>query len=355
MKIIYSLNKKGFEADYWEREIPAASGGRYQFIPFNHDPYLNTRLYQRAQLLDDLFFEKHPGLMRMYADLEARIHQTRADVLLVDNCFPYHPEFLRRLKIYKVLRTTDGPICAYDRDFPYIHAYHHVFYHSPAYSSDLDMRQKLEYLGARNVDFWPLGLFDKLHDPSQTAETIMSRERDIDVIFIGALHWGKMPLLAKVKKALGGRRFRLFGAVGWKRNLYFNWKFGFPGWISSIPFEQYVPLYQRSKIGINVHNRGDFTVGSYRLFDLPGNGVLQISDGGKFLDEFFEVDKEIVGYRNADDLIDKILYYLENEAARRTIALNGFQRVMRDYRIGDLLHKAGDLIGRGMERIGWRG
>jgi len=55
--------------------------------------------------------------MRMYEDIERKIQEIDADVLLVDTCPPYHPDFLRKLKIYKVLRTGDGPMSAYDRDF----------------------------------------------------------------------------------------------------------------------------------------------------------------------------------------------------------------------------------------------
>src|SRR5262249_53441609 len=156
----------------------------------------------------------------------------------------------------------------------------------------------------------------------------------------------KMPLLAKVKKAFG-RRCRLHGLATLKRNVYFNAMFGFPGWVRPIRIDDYVPLYQRSKIGFNVHNRGDYTVGSYRLFELPGNGVMQISDGGEYLDAFFKVGEEIVGYKGADDLIDRLRYYLAHVDERRTIALNGYRRVMRDHRIRDRLRQMAALIRQG--------
>jgi spore maturation protein CgeB len=82
--------------------------------------------------------------------------------------------------------------------------------------------------------------------------------------------------------------------------------------------------------------------------------VLQISDGGDYLNEFFRVGEEILGYKDADDLIDKIRYYLAHEEERRAIALNGYRRVMRDHRFKDRMGQAGDLIRAGMERIGWR-
>lgn len=347
MKILYSFNKEGFEADFWTREIAAASTDDVSFVTFNHGTYLNAWRYNRAQLLDNLYFERDSGLERMYADLRATLARERIDAILVDNFHPYHPEFLRTLPVYKVLRTSDGPVAAYDRDFAYVHAYDHVLYHSPAYSRDLTMAEKLRYCGAKQADFWPLAAHDAGFDTSQTEETILAHERDIDVIFIGALHRIKMPFLAQVKKALG-RQCRMHGLTNFKRNAYFNVMYGFPGWIRPVPFSQYIPLYQRAKIGFNVHNRGDYTVGGYRLFELPANGVMQISDGGPFLGDFYSVGDEIVGYRNADELIELIRYYLKHDDERRAIAMAGYRRTMRDHRIRQRLHQAAELIAAGM-------
>jgi spore maturation protein CgeB len=353
MVIVYSFNKRKFEGDYWQREVQRASSDKYTFIPFNHEPYLDPKRYIRAQLLDNLYYERHPGLLKLYSDFERLLRDCRADALIVDNCNPYHPDYLRRIGVYKALRIADGPMSAYDRDLAYLHAFDHVLYHSPAYSRDMGMEEKLRYCGARKADFWPLGSFDALCDPTKTEENILAANRHIDVIFIGALHLNKMPLLAKVKKALG-KRFVLRGLAGIKKNIYFNFKYGMPGWVSPVNFESYVRLYQRTKIGINVHNRGEYTVGGYRFFDLPANGVMQISDGGPYLREFFSVNEEIIPYLNADDLIDKVQYYLEHDEERERIALSGFRRVRKDYRLADLLERAGILIEDGAKSKGLR-
>jgi len=42
---------------------------------------------------------------------------------MVDTCPPYHPDWLCKLPVFKVLRVADGPLAAYDRDFAYAHAY----------------------------------------------------------------------------------------------------------------------------------------------------------------------------------------------------------------------------------------
>jgi spore maturation protein CgeB len=343
VKILYSYNKRGYEAEFWSREIEAGSDNEVKFIPFNHGLFLDPQRYLRAQSLDNLYYDRNPGLMRLYAEVEARVRGERIDAIIVDNCPPYHPDWLRGLPTYKVLRTSDGPICAYDRDFAYVHAYDHVLYHSPAYSRDMGMEEKLRYVGAKRADFWPLGLFCSAFDPVLSEEALFGRERDVDIIFIGAQHVGKMPFLAKVKKAFG-RRCRMYGVTTLKRNLYFNLRYGFPGWVRALPFDRYISLYQRAKIGFNLHNRGKYTVGGFRLFELPANGVMQISDGGKYLDRFFKVGEEIVGYEDADELIDRIRYYLLHDEERERIARNGYHRVLADYLFSQSLQRMGRLI-----------
>lgn len=347
LTVLYSFNKRGFEADYWHAEIRAASTDSLKLIPFNHGSYIEPQRYIRAQLLDNLYFDRDHDLMRLYRDIESAIKAEHADVLLVDNCPPYHPDFLYSLNIYKVLRTSDGPLTSYERDIPYSHAYDHILYHSPAHSRELTMPEKLDYCRAHRHDFWPLGAFDAMCDPRVSESTLFSVSRDVEVVFVGTLNESKMGFLARVKKALGGRLV-LYGQTSWKRNLYWQVKCGCPGWLYPLPFDGYVPLYQRTKIGLNIHNRGKYTVGNYRLFDLPANGVMQISDGEEYLKSFFDVGTEIIGYNQLDDLIDKVRYYLNNDDERIKIARRGYRRVLKDYRIRDLLHRLPLLLHPGL-------
>jgi spore maturation protein CgeB len=343
VNLVYSFNKRGREAEIWQSEIEAASSEACRFIPFNHDPYLNPQRYVRAQLLDELYFRKDAGLLKLYDDVRRLIERLGANVLVVDNFHPYHPEFLKGLGVYKVIRLGDGPISAYDRDFAYIHAYDHVLFHSPGYSEHLTMPEKLAFLGAKRFDLWPLALFDSAFDHNRSKESIFSSQRDIDVIFIGALHFEKMPVLARLKKALG-RRLKIHGLANWKRNVYFNVKFGFPGWITEIEFSQYVPLYLRSKIGINLHNRGKFGVGNYRLFELPANGVLQISDGGEYLKHFFKPDVEIVRCDDFESILAKVDYFLSHEKERIEIVKASYDAVLQRHRFNRRMQELVELL-----------
>jgi hypothetical protein len=345
--IIYSFNKRGFELDFWQREIAGASTDACRFIPFNHGAFLGPQHYGRAQLLDNLWFAKDRRLIAIYDALEREIEREKAVAVVVDNANPYHPEFLRTLGIHKVMRTSDGPTIAYDRDIPYVHAFDQILYHSRAYSPELTMPEKLDYVGAKRADFWPLALFDAGWESAASEDEIVSGPRDIDVLFVGALHLDKMPLLAKVKKAFG-RRCRLHGLASLKKNVFFKAKYRTPGWVTPITFENYLPLYRRAKVGFNVHLRGDYTVGGYRLFELPANGVMQISDGGPYLEDFYAVGSEIQGYRSAEELISKIDHFLTHDREREAHVRAAFRRTMQDHRIGHRMGQLGALVADGM-------
>lgn len=347
MKILYSFNKKGFEAEYWQREIAAAGNSSIQFACFNHDPYVPTGSYIRAQQLDQLYYNRDAGLARMYEDLQALLRQEKPDVLLVDNCPPYHPEFLRTLDVYKVLRVCDGPATAYDRDFAFLHAYDHILYHTNAYSRDITMPEKLEYCGAKAASFWPLALFDVMMQPELTEDELFARARPNKLVFVGAIYPEKMALMASLRRCYGNS-FKLHGLTNWKKNLYFNVKHGARTWVQPLDFAEYPALYQSSQIGVNAHLRGKYTVGNYRMFDLPGNGVMQITDGGEYVQDFFEPGDEILTYETPDEALDLIDKHLSRPQDREAIARNAYRRVMRDHRISKRLHDLEPLLARAL-------
>lgn len=330
MRILYSFNKKGFELEYWFKEL-SLNVNNFEFIPFNHGGFIDPVKYIRAQLLDDLFFNKANELLLLYEHIEELIKKENIDVIIVDNANPYHPEFLKKLNIKKILRTSDGRLTAYDRDIPYYHAFNAILYHTPAYSEHINMHDKLDYCGVKNKFLWPMCSFETMRS-KKSKNLLFSLERDIDISFVGALFPNKMPLIASIKKEFR-KNFRLHGLANLKKNLYFNFMHGFPGIVRPIEFKQYIPLYERTKIGINIHNSGKYSVGGYRLFDLPANGVMQISDGGEYLQDFFRVGHEIETYQSDQELKDKIKFYLKNDKAREKIAMAGYDRVMQDHTI----------------------
>lgn len=105
--------------------------------------------------------------------------------------------------------------------------------------------------------------------------------------------------------------------------------------------EMYQVMMQ-SAMTINRHINvaGEFA-NNMRLFEATGSGTMLLTDNKKNIKDFFDVDKEVVVYDDAEDLANKIEYFTNNPEIRQRIAKNGQIRTLKDHnykiRMGEML------------------
>lgn len=116
--------------------------------------------------------------------------------------------------------------------------------------------------------------------------------------------------------------------------------------VKELPVDELVPLYQRCKIGINIHL--SFGPSNRRTHQLPANGVMQICDCPEGLHQVFEIDKEVVVYHSIEEAIELIRYYLRHDDERKKVAAAGFKRTMKDYIRTTTFSQTMDKIKKGM-------
>ncbi|MGI6525689.1 MAG: glycosyltransferase family protein [Bdellovibrionota bacterium] len=75
---------------------------------------------------------------------------------------------------------------------------------------------------------------------------------------------------------------------------------------------------------------GEDTI-NMRMFEATAGESLLITDALQGLIRYFEPEREIVTYKDSDDAVQKILYYLKNDAERIKIAKAGKARCFRDH------------------------
>lgn len=68
-----------------------------------------------------------------------------------------------------------------------------------------------------------------------------------------------------------------------------------------------------------------------RTFEVPGSGGLLMSAPADDLLEYYEEGKEIVVFRDTNDLVKKIKYYLAHEDERLELLLAGYRRTIKDH------------------------
>lgn len=91
-------------------------------------------------------------------------------------------------------------------------------------------------------------------------------------------------------------------------------------------------IFGEAKIVVNRHiNVAGNVANNMRMFDVTGMGTLLITDSKPNMGEFFEVGKEVVTYKNGDDLVKKVKYYLDRPNERVAIAKAGQKRTLGDH------------------------
>jgi spore maturation protein CgeB len=99
-----------------------------------------------------------------------------------------------------------------------------------------------------------------------------------------------------------------------------------------------IKMYSRSKINLGFSSCGNTHASKNRItqirlrdFEVPMSGGFYMVEYMPELEEFFEIDKEIVCYHDKTDLVDKIKYYLKHDKIREKIRSAGRKRCSKDH------------------------
>lgn len=98
---------------------------------------------------------------------------------------------------------------------------------------------------------------------------------------------------------------------------------------------------QQSRVSLNTHiDISPINASNMRLFEATGVGSCLLTDWKANLSELFELDSEVVTYRDADECVEKAKYLLAHESERSRIAAAGQQRTLR---VHTFSHRAAQL------------
>lgn len=103
-------------------------------------------------------------------------------------------------------------------------------------------------------------------------------------------------------------------------------------------------VFNRSKINLNFTIRNIRTGIPLRVWDILSAGGFCITNYQPELLMYFENGKDIVIFEDAEDLIEKVKYYLTHEEERKQIALNGYNKVKNMHRYCDRFDEMKKLI-----------
>jgi len=133
-----------------------------------------------------------------------------------------------------------------------------------------------------------------------------------DVSFVGAItHIERGPMLQRVRDA----GFALY-----------CWGAGTAN--GRLSLENTIGVFNQTKINLNFSqvSSANLLQIKARDFEVPGSGGFLLTGYNEELKTYYEFGKEIETYQNADEMIEKIHYYLAHDEEREKIAAAGYKR-----------------------------
>ena len=100
----------------------------------------------------------------------------------------------------------------------------------------------------------------------------------------------------------------------------------------------YNTMLNSTKIAIVFLSKINHDTYTRRCFEIPVTQTLMVAPYTADIADMFQESKEVVLYKNKQDFVEKIKYFLEHDKERKNIANAGYRRVLSDG------HEASDRV-----------
>jgi len=194
---------------------------------------------------------------------------------------------------------------------------------SLCWTSTEDALAKYVCEGALPV-YLPEGANPEVHRPHAV-------ERTVDVSFVGQCYGNRRETIRHLEER--GFRVEAYG-VGWPKG--------------PLSTEEMVLMYSRSRINLGfggVADHDDTYCLKGRDFEVPMSGGLYLTEYHPELERVYDLEKEIVTYRDRDELTKKARFLLDNPAAAEAVRRRGYERARRDHSWEKRLERVFTLMG----------
>jgi spore maturation protein CgeB len=266
-------------------------------------------------------------------DIAELANQRKPDLVLVLDGMLFPVEQVNRFRILGIRTAvwlTDDP---YYSDVTVVFAPLYDF----VFTIELNCVSFYQNYGCAQVHYLPLGFSPHMYRPKAVP---MSNRRD--VCFVGTGYWNRVHFFDGITAFLVQKNVCISGQWWERMQNYIKLKpmIRLNHWMGS---EETANFYNGTKIVINLHRTYDdetFNNNSRlihavspnpRTFEISGCGVLQLTDIRADLTRFYTPGQEIATYGSAEELMDKIDYYLNHDDERRELAFRGLNRSMREH------------------------
>lgn len=146
-------------------------------------------------------------------------------------------------------------------------------------------------------------------------------EKKYDISFIGVAYGDRVDYIEKLIR----EKFNIkFGGLNWEKHFKIDKKIFFQEEIQLITNQSKIALVFSKGIDGKKQVKA-------RVFETPAYGTCTFIEWFSGINKYYEIDKEIVIFKNKNDLVKKVRYYLKHPHKREEIAYKGRQRTLKEY------------------------
>lgn len=253
-------------------------------------------------------------LKSFYNTIEKRL--IGYDVLFIAQTGGLIPEFLDKLKIFKIYNTADDPEASKTCSFPFLSVVDVIVHAGVSYYNNKPLEKEFYSRGAQKCYFMPIGFYNEMF-PAISDFDLTFKKRNQRIVFIGRPRIKRIHLIKLFNKFKDSIRVH-----NRRSPIYQKYFWLLTSGINITPFEgSLAELYWSSQVGINMHlSSGPSNV---RTYQLSACGVAQVIDCHKTVSAVFEPDYEILSYSNIEQAINHITNLLVDTDLRYSISKAG--------------------------------
>jgi len=317
MKVVFSSNRNPHFPTITEYIEKALRGVTSQVIFYDDRNFMIP-----GRIKDNWSYLSGWDLRRMNKRLLAQVRSFKPDLFLVAGGHRIFPETVTEIKsetILAALWTIDAP-----RNFKPIIA--SAPYYDYIFTGGSEAYDILKHIGLRDLQWLPFACDPNIHKPMGLSPE-EKRHYGSDVVFVGSYY----PNRAELFEGLVDFDLGIWGP-GWEK---VDWESKLRACIkaSHTPPSEWSKIYSASKIVLATHyqdpaNRFPVYQASPRIFEALACGAFVMSDNQRDVFSLFKDGEHLVRFDDADDLIEKITYYLARPLEREEIACQGRREVL---------------------------
>ncbi len=291
-------------------------------------------------------------MLRINQDIKRIAFSKKPSIFIFWKCvhlFPSTIEFVNRLKIKTISYNNDDPFrhrfSKYSKWYDYFHWYWYTKclkkYNYNFFYRNINKIEAKKYYGVSHAKIL-MPYFLPWNNKPVELNSQDKKKYNCDIVFVG--HFEPDSRVDYLKALIKlGIKVKLFGSSKqWTKkvlgeNLY---RYFYP--INKAEGEDYNKALNGAKICLALLSKLNRDTYTRRCFEIPACGSLMLAERTKDLQILYKEDYEACFFSNIDELLFKVKWLLTNEHLLNDIALNGYNKVIRDKH--DVKNRAIELI-----------